>query len=113
MNRSEKAWKEINKSWSTFSQVAPESESFGRLRDTLKDLQQIRLPITAIDLIGHAINQAYKAALEESFCPECGIRGDETVICSQCGKRVDVCTVDGPNGICEDCADVQSEEDEE
>jgi len=78
MTLSEKAWESVDKSWHPHSPTKPEEAARFRQREALRALQQLRLPIKAIDLITAAIAQTYKIALEETFCPNCGVRGDET-----------------------------------
>jgi hypothetical protein len=64
MTNTEKAWKPIDREWGVYSPIEPESEGLRRLQAALKELQQMRLPISAIDYIGEAVRQAFKAGRE-------------------------------------------------
>lgn len=111
MSRTEKAWESVDRSWHphrTDPDTAP--ESLLRVRGLIRDLQGMRLPVTAIDNITALIRAVETYTLENSWCPECGIRADGTVECKRCKQRFDSEEVSISNGLCEEC---QQEDDDD
>ena len=102
MTLTEKAWESINKSWHPY-EPADDNKTLTNIRYSLRKLQRLRLPIAAIDEIKALLKAHEDYILEGVECPECGIRGDETVICSDCGNRVYYLDVDSVNGHCVEC----------
>lgn len=109
MSNTETAWKGINDVWHLYSGVKG-SPAVEELRETLRKLQGLRLPIQAIDLIGSAIRLAERVVLEESWCERCGARSDGTDKCSQCGTQVDLSMIDEHSGLCLNCQDAAEDE---
>jgi hypothetical protein len=72
MTPSEKAWKPVSDHWQVYRAIPAESDAERRLLDVIKELQQMQLPIYAIDLIGLALRCAHQTALEASTCGKCG-----------------------------------------
>lgn len=110
MSRAEQAWEHVNKVWHPYSEVKSSSEATERLKGTIRQLQAMRLPIAAIDLIGAAIRQAGLAALETSFCEACGERCDGMTQCTGCKRTVEILSVDSVNGKCTDCQEDDGDE---
>lgn len=112
MTRTEKAWQPITKEWILYGQTAQNgSEAELRLRETLRRLQSMRLPVDAIELIGDVATQAYQAALENSWCDECGLRADGMTTCSRCKQPVHNTDIDSVTDVCLSCQDAIEDED--
>jgi hypothetical protein len=109
MTRAEQAWRLTDDHWQPYRQYKSESPACERLLQDIRDLHQIRLPVAAIELIGHELRQAYQAALETSECAHCGIRCDETDKCSKCNQRKDITEMDMTAGVCNDCIEADEE----
>jgi hypothetical protein len=75
MRPAEKAWQDINFYWQVYTHTEPESAAESRLREALKELQVMRVPVAAIDLIGRALRDVERTTLERSFCGKCGSAG--------------------------------------
>lgn len=108
----DKAWATINATWRPRARDKTEvSTALRNVRKALRKLQQLRLPAAATVEIENLISAVIQHTAETTFCPECGIRGDETAECDRCHARVDAAELCGGIGLCDVCQ--QEDEDQE